>query len=38
MPGVPPMGSAEGKILAIDTISQNRLNTIKKKHKFCCKC
>ena len=26
---VTPKGSPEGKILAIDTVSQNRLNTIK---------
>ena len=28
--GMPAMGSTEGKILEIDTVSQNRQNTTKK--------
>ena len=33
-PKVPVMDLSEGKILAIDTVSQNRLNIIKNHMKF----
>ena len=33
-PRLPSIGLPEGKILAIDILSQNRLNTIEKMNKF----